>query len=128
MTVARQQAAPGAAAAAGTISAVESALVNLALSRGISAPLNGNRLVTVVFAFNALGQAAVRDVEKGQPILSGRDAQIARRYIKAVRKADAKLPRKTRSKSKGEELKDAALERAIDDTQTRIIDPRRISS
>lgn len=82
-------------------------IAGIAALHGITANPNGTPvLFTVVFSLreNSLG---IRSLERGTPILMSRDMQRLKRTLKVIRKAAAKVPRKTVTESTATQTKNA---------------------
>jgi len=64
------------------------------------------------------GQIVRRKIMEGSPHIMNKDISAAKKVFRSVRKLDARLPKKTRARSKTKELADAAVDKAIRATQT----------
>jgi len=87
----------------------------IALANGITPPPSGSVSFTMVFSLDAAGIVFIRSVERGRPKLMSRDLQNLSRTLNTIRKAAAKVPRKTVPQSTAsrltEALKDETLRR-----------------
>lgn len=78
-------------------------------AQGIGKP----RMKTIVYAVYENGFIEPRSEEWGTPYLMSRDMQRARRVNRLIRKADARLPKKTVKQSKSAQLTEAVQETAL---------------
>ena len=83
-----------------------------------ASPQGKAKLTTVVLATYENGVVEVRSMRDGTPYLMSRDMQVARRVARAVRKADARLPKKTVQPSKAKQLSDALTDKAMRDAMS----------
>jgi len=62
------------------------------------------------------GKIVRRKIMEGSPHLMNKDINAAKKVFRSVRKLDSRLPKKTRAVSKTKQLADAAIDRALRDT------------
>lgn len=77
------------------------------------APQGRAKMVTMVYKVYENGVLELVSEEAGTPYIMSRDMQKTRRVIRAIRKANAALPKKTVKQSKQSQLVEAATDAAI---------------
>ena len=66
----------------------------------------------------ATGKIVKRKVMPGSPHIMNAEISAAKKVFRQARKLDARLPKKTRRESKAKQLTDAAMDRALRETQS----------
>ncbi len=82
-----------------------------------------NFVVTTVDTFNPQGVVVKTEQISGAPFLMRRDFVIAKRVIKALRKAQAKIPKQAVRQSASSMLKEAVMDKALEAARAPLICP-----
>lgn len=114
----KQAAATGVSALAAPVTAVPSkagAATLAAIQAGapLTPGMGRNIVITTIDSFDAQGNRVATEQRRGRPFLMNEDFVTAKRVIKALRKASARIPKQTIRPSKTKMLTDAVIDDAM---------------